>query len=367
MSDKRLKRVHINNFKCHKNLELDLAPLTILAGGNASGKSSFIQSILMWRKSLDDIKSDVLSTDNIYGLNCGLPSSMISSGFTENKISISVESGFKKLSISLLPQDAGEESLSFTVEREWGAQHFEFPRLFYLNAERNGPRIFSKLHESLGFYVGGNGENTGYVIHKMDRVDKIRKEYEINEEMRKAKVKRFSANCEYWLQHIIPEIEFQHHVDYKLNLATIEYRNKGELYLPTATGFGISYVLPIIVQGLVSTTQAERDSVLIVENPEAHLHPYSQSNVGKFLALVASYGAQVIIETHSEHIINGCRLQLAYMQDTDKMKIVFFDQDAKTTYINVEGNGELEHWPEGFFDQTKKDLRELLELRRCGR
>ncbi len=74
-----------------------------------------------------------------------------------------------------------------------------------------------------------------------------------------------------------------------------------EFYLPTATGFGITYVLPIIVQALVASTL--ENSVLIVENPEAHLHPLSQSSLGKFLALVAWSGVQVLVETHSEHII----------------------------------------------------------------
>ena len=82
--------------------------------------------------------------------------------------------------------------------------------------------------------------------------------------------------------------------------AALKYKNEGEFYEPTATGFGISYVIPIVVQALVASTM--NNSVLIIENPEAHLHPYSQSQLGKFLTLVALNGVQIIVETHSEHI-----------------------------------------------------------------
>lgn len=59
-------------------------------------------------------------------------------------------------------------------------------------------------------------------------------------------------------------------------------------------GFGLSYALPIVVGGLV----AAKDGLLIVENPEAHLHPQGQSNMGQFLAWLAGKGVQVIVETH---------------------------------------------------------------------
>lgn len=92
--------------------------------------------------------------------------------------------------------------------------------------------------------------------------------------------------------------------------------------LPTLTGFGISYILPIVTMGLWCT--CEKNCVLIVENPEAHLHPSAQSNIGKFLELVSSGGVQVIIETHSEHVIDGVRLQAAVLKNTENVMIHFF-------------------------------------------
>lgn len=65
-------------------------------------------------------------------------------------------------------------------------------------------------------------------------------------------------------------------------------------------------------------------AVLVVENPEAHLHPVAQSRIGKFLQIISAVGVQVIIETHSEHIIDGSRLQAAYLKKTEDMQVLFF-------------------------------------------
>ena len=112
----------------------------------------------------------------------------------------------------------------------------------------------------------------------------------------------------------------------------------------------------------------QSNSVIIVENPEAHLHPYSQSMVGRFLAYVAMTGTQVIVETHSEHFINGCRLQLAKEEKCDLAKILFFsksDDGLLRKAITLNDKGELSDWPKGFFDQNQQDLRELLKLKLC--
>ena len=73
---------------------------------------------------------------------------------------------------------------------------------------------------------------------------------------------------------------------------------------PTNMGFGVSYALPVITAGLL----APAGSLLVVENPEAHLHPAGQSRVGRFLAHLAASGVQVVAETHSDHVLNGVRL-----------------------------------------------------------
>lgn len=125
---------------------------------------------------------------------------------------------------------------------------------------------------------------------------------------------------------------------------------------PTNVGFGYSYALPILVAGLI----CGRGEILIVENPEAHLHPKAQSILGKFLSWVAHYrGVQIFLETHSEHIVNSFRVQVAQESlAAEELNILFFDEqfESYVSQINVDSKGHIDEWPEHFFDQEEKDL-----------
>ena len=253
------------------------------------------------------------------------------------------------------------------MEKNTHGYNLKKMHLFFLNAERQGPRIVSVIHDVVPYSVGNSGENTSYILSEMDKIQKINGGFQLPKDLKISAIDRFSANCEEWLDFIIPGTKMQYSVDMEKNITTLMLKNQGEFHLPVATGFGITYTLPIIVQALVACVT--ESSLLIVENPEAHLHPLSQSRLGKFLGLVAANGVQVILETHSEHIVDGCRIQTAKEKQCENMKILFFEKKESCSVcknINIQDNGELEEWPEGFFDQKRKDLRELLEMRRCG-
>jgi predicted ATPase len=109
---------------------------------------------------------------------------------------------------------------------------------------------------------------------------------------------------------------------------------------------------------------------MIVENPEAHLHPSAQSKIGKFLAMVANSDVNVIVETHSDHFINGIQIATAMNEiSTDLVTINFFSQDDNSTQpkidsISINDKGELSEWPKGFFDQTQIDFVQLFKIRK---
>lgn len=112
------------------------------------------------------------------------------------------------------------------------------------------------------------------------------------------------------MQYLMPEVSVSGRIDHKMQCAQIIVENhytKGDPVVATNIGFGISYVLPIIVTGLI----AKPDTIMVVENPEAHLHPSAQSKIGQFLAVIAQSGVNVIVETHSDHVINGIQIATA--------------------------------------------------------
>ena len=138
-------------------------------------------------------------------------------------------------------------------------------------------------------------------------------------------------------------------------------------FSPLNVAFGNSYILPIILAVLT----APENSLLIIENPEAHLHPSAQFRTGQLLALAAEHGIQIIVETHSDHLLNGVRVMAkAGMEgkgrtDAGKVEIhyIYQDKDHPELHLNerivLEEDGTLDHWPQGFFDEWELALRQI--------
>lgn len=373
MSGMRIEKILLKNFKCHNHFEMELKRLNILTGSNAAGKSSLVQSILLAFKSWENCEKKQVNTNKVFGVNLGIPISIVSEDLEEKDIEIGLfTDGIANRLVLGLPKDNEEIYFNIInyeeiVERKTHDCNLDKLRLFFLNAERQGPRIVSVIQDIVPFSVGNTGENTGYILSEMDKFQKLSGHFKLPKDLRIAAIDRFSANCEEWLNFVIPQTKLQYSVDIERNITTLKMQNQGEFHLPVATGFGITYVLPIIVQALAASVIT--NSILIIENPEAHLHPLSQSRLGKFLALVSANGVQIILETHSEHIVDGCRIQAAREEMCSDAQVLFFEKKENTSMCNrieIMNNGELEGWPEGFFDQKRQDLRELLEIRRCG-
>src|SRR5690606_10442030 len=125
-------------------------------------------------------------------------------------------------------------------------------------------------------------------------------------------------------------------------------------------GYGLSYAFPVLLAGLL----AEKGQAVVVDSPEAHLHPMAQSRMGYFLACMSRAGVQVIVETHSDHVINGVRLAVKAAKALPEDIGVHFFSTRTSASITVneiitpimDSNGSLSHWPAGFFDQAERDL-----------
>ena len=131
----------------------------------------------------------------------------------------------------------------------------------------------------------------------------------------------------------------------------------------TSVGVGVSQALPVILACLLSKS----DGLLILEQPELHLHPALQQRMADFLLTFVRAGRQILVETHSEHLVNRLRTQVA-ADDTNQtahlIKLLFAEQsDGVTSYRESEINeygGVSEDWPEGFLDLSAKSAQDLV-------
>ncbi|MTJ47863.1 DUF3696 domain-containing protein [Dolichospermum sp. UHCC 0259] len=232
-----------------------------------------------------------------------------------------------------------------------------FHHIHYISADRLGPQEYY-LKSTINKFpnVGAKGEFTVNLLYKK-RDDLVNDKLCLGED-----AKTLATQTEEWLNEIfngakveVPSSE-SNILELLFNTSTSKDRFK-----PANVGFGYSYILPIVVSGLI----AKEGELLIVENPEAHLHPKAQSRLAKFLAKVSSCGVQVFIESHSDHILNA--LRIAVLDDIithEELSILYFQQNPEqpVVQIPVQPNGGIEEWPEGFFDQMDKDFERLFGM-----
>lgn len=165
-----------------------------------------------------------------------------------------------------------------------------------------------------------------------------------------------------WMEAFFPHCDFEITSIPEANSIRLGVRNAQdtEFHRPINVGFGMTQVFPVIVAILA----AGKDDIVIVENPEVHLHPAGQSQMGAFLAQAANAGIQIIVESHSDHVLNGIRkaVKKKYISP-DHVAIHFFrsrcDEGAQITTLKVDSAGNLDHWPKDFFDQFDKDMNDL--------
>lgn len=346
---------------------MELAPITLFTGANGAGKSSVIQSILLAKNTFENIhrfKRWEVELNGNYHLSLGRAENVLSFMHENNQIGImlGLEEHHLQYTYDVDPLKH-PYSLQINPSKSFGDLSFQDVNLHYLHAERLGPRKSLPFNPTSVITTGFQGE---FVNHAIERADQLSLNVHPSLSAQSA-LPRFSTQVEAWMQLLIPDFRLQVKPQPDVDMVTIKYSNShlGEFISPTSTGFGITYALPIITSGLLASSNDR--GLLIVENPEAHLHPYSQSRMGQFLALVSMAGVQVIVETHSEHVVNGMRLQLAKNEAAEKGYVYFFMQTNGLTEVEkiaVKKNGELTSWPKGFFDQEEKDLFELLRLKR---
>ncbi|WP_367598004.1 DUF3696 domain-containing protein [Pseudomonas fulva] len=257
-------------------------------------------------------------------------------------------------------------SLSALSDLEIFLSYF-FPRsLKYLGPLRYEPQaMYQAFDLSEPKTVGLKGENTAAVLHlnsslKLSYLLATEKDNGSIEFV--TKENSLSTACTEWLTYMGVITEFQTFdkgkLGYELQVKTRESDKMQDL---THVGVGVSQVLPIVVMALLS----EPDDILIFEQPELHLHPKVQSRLTDFF-LALSKDRQLIIETHSEYLINRLRLRIVQSRD-NKIKnsstILFVnknDEGSQFQKVDITSYGSIIDWPNEFFDQTDSEVENIL-------
>jgi predicted ATPase len=132
----------------------------------------------------------------------------------------------------------------------------------------------------------------------------------------------------------------------------------------TSVGVGVSQVLPVVLLCLITRP----GKLVVIEQPELHLHPAMQLKLADFLLACVKTGRQILVETHSEHLVNRLRLRSAENPETNAqlIRLLFAEQqESNTVYrssdVNDEGGLE-ESWPEGFLDVGANEAAEFLRM-----
>lgn len=149
----------------------------------------------------------------------------------------------------------------------------------------------------------------------------------------------------------------------------ISFRNLGNAGFETRVGgrpiynlgTGVSQMFPLLALCLVEHT----DRVILIEQPELHLHPSSQQKLADFLVVMIENGRRIVVETHSEYLVTRLRRRVAVDGiDKDRFELVFVEKGVSGSEFKVSKlheTGQFSYWPEGFFGQVEEDLMSILE------
>jgi predicted ATPase len=366
-----IQSIQLTNFKCFEQQNVVLRPLTLLAGLNSSGKSTIIQALLLLRQShLENLLPNIGLTLNGKLVQLGTAKDVLFEEADIDEIAFEL-SDHMPASLSLRFGYREESDVLAVIAADstgdiWNISLF-LDDFQYLRAERIGPRTsfaMSDYEVRHHHQMGSSGEFTTHFLSVFgsQNVDLEGLRHPL------ASSNALQSQVEAWMTEISPGVRLNVKRYSEMDLMTFNvtyslgHQVASSEYRPTNVGFGITYALPIVV----SVLSARPGGLIIIENPEAHLHPRGQVKMGELLALASGAGIQVVIETHSDHVLNGIRLAVQGKRIAPGSVALYHSQwkprgkSPMLTLLDVDENGRLSEWPEGFFDEMERSLDQLL-------
>lgn len=364
-----INNIALKNFKSIKSADVRISNLNLLMGLNGMGKSSFIQTLLLLMQS-GKLEDKVLDLNGILA--------QIGQGrdalyqYAEDE-TILFELTFNedvKLSWKFSYQKDKEKLIAENSNSNVEIDFFKkvTKRFQYIRAERIGPR---DIYEASSVIVADKkqlgllGEFAAYYINVFGQ------EKHVIEKLRhpNANSTNLLSQINAWMKEVSPGVSINTKYVPEVNKVILDYQfdllnDKTNSFRPKNVGFGISYVLPIVLALLT----AEEGKIIVIENPESHIHPRGQAELGKLIALASSIGAQLFVETHSDHILNGIRVAVKEeLIEKSNVNIMYFEktttekeQFTKITQIKIDHKGELSEYPLNMIDEWGTQLFKLM-------
>jgi predicted ATPase len=364
--------IEIQNFKGFGELKIPFGAITLLSGMNGSGKSTVIQSLLLLRQSYEQR----FLPDRGLLLNGPL----VEIGTAKDALYDAAETETIRFGVRL--RSGMEASWSFVFDPSADVMGIAYgdndrdiydSELFlesfqYLSAERIGPRAAFTMADYVVNRQRQLGTRGEYTAHFLATYGKTR--IAIPALMHPdASSPELLHQTEAWLRSVSPGVRlyvtpFQGIDTVQLEYSFITGDDESNRYRPTNVGFGLTYTLPVVVAILA----AKPGSLLVFENPEAHLHGKGQRVLAELAALAAESGVQVILETHSDHVLNGIRVAVHSGRVRRETVMVHFferrraDSGAGHAVVTptIDDDGRIRGAPSGFFDEWDRSLDELI-------
>lgn len=379
-----IKKLYLRNFKCFKELNIEFSNLNVFAGINSMGKSTAIQAILALRQSyeMNSIDKGIYLNGSL--INLGTGKDVLCRNADEDYIGIGLEididesypfyrelEGYLGNNSYLFDYCYSYDSESdYLKNKNTQTNIIDESNLFgdnfsYVSADRNGPQMYYKYsHREVGELnrIGAKGEYYAGYLAERGFDDKVSNTKLLHS---KSKNDQLIFQMQEWLSELSPGVTIT--PDKQMMDVGLVSMSFNRVDKPVNVGFGLSYVAPVILALL----KAKENDLVILENPEAHLHPRGQRKLGEMIAKAASGGVQIIVETHSDHILNGIRLAVKNkdISNEDIRLNYFYCKEIKTSLGNelvhekccpdILEDGRLSDWPDGFFDEWDKALEEL--------
>jgi len=372
-----IRNVELNNFKSHKSTQLNFSNLTVLCGANGVGKSSALQVLLLLRESFFDktpfdyldLKSNPVSVGTA---NVALHQ------FSENdNLSFTISTDIQCMNFifqvndptkTLIPKLAHTLDISLLDSEPLFGKNCQFVSAARLGPQQSYPKndMVVDVYNQMSV-IEGKAEHFVHFMQRkkdMDVIDEICHSSEKFTDLF-SQVTAWEREISYGINVIIQDIgSLGYELRYQFNKSD---GNKTDEFKASNVGFGLTYVMPV----LVAVLTAPKDAILFIENPESHLHPNGQSKLTELICLAAQAGIQIILETHSDHIINGILVQCKNFEESSKgiakenVSIYHFDRDEEkhctiAKKVAIEEDGRIRYAPKGFFDQFTIDRKRLM-------